>query len=341
MRKEVLITGVAGLIGANFADWILKNRPEIGVVGVDDLSGGYESNIDKRVKFYKRNLIHDSVSDIFEKHNIAYVFHFAAYAAEGLSPFMRKYNYLNNTVATANIIDSCINHKAERLVFTSTMAVYGHAGMESRSDEPISPFSEHQVPEPIDPYGIAKYACEMDIKVANKQHGLDYCIIRPHNVYGKKQNIWDRYRNVLGIWMYQHLHGQPFSIFGDGEQKRAFSCVDDSLPCLWTSAVSPGCSGEIINLGGTKEYTINHASQILLKIIEGGEVRYHEERHEVKNAWASYEKSINLLNYKNRTSLEAGLKDMWEWAQVQPDRPRQSWDKYEVEEKIYEFWKNK
>ena len=156
MKQNVLITGVAGLIGANFADWILKNKPDVNVIGVDDLSGGYESNIDERVIFYKRNLIYDPISDIFEKHKITYVFHFAAYAAEGLSPFMRKYNYLNNTVATANVINNCINYKTERLIFTSTMAVYGHTGMDSRNDDLKISFSEHQIPEPIDPYGIAK-----------------------------------------------------------------------------------------------------------------------------------------------------------------------------------------
>jgi len=234
---NVLITGVAGLIGSNLADWILKHRPDVDVIGIDDLSGGYKSNVDEKVKFYQRNLISDDVSDIFEKYKITYVFHLAAYAAEGLSPFMRKYNYLNNTVATANIINNCITYNIERLIFSSTMAVYGHTGMGSRKGDLQRSFSEDQTPEPIDPYGIAKYACEMDIHVAQKQHGLDYCIIRPHNVYGKKQNIWDRYRNVLGIWMYQYLHGESLSIFGDGEQKRAFSYIDDSLPCLWTAAV--------------------------------------------------------------------------------------------------------
>ena len=225
---NILITGVAGLLGSRLADYIIDNDLANQIIGVDDLSGGYAENIHEDVIFYKRNLFEDSISDIFVEHNIDYVFHFAAYAAEGLSPFIRKFNYLSNIVATSAIINECIQNDIKRLVFSSSMAIYG---------EGVPPFSEEIPPQPIDPYGIAKYACEMDIKVANTQHGLDYCIIRPHNVYGIKQNIWDKYRNVLGIWMNQKLNDEPFTIYGDGAQKRAFSYIDDSLPCLWLSLI--------------------------------------------------------------------------------------------------------
>jgi len=216
---NVLITGVAGLLGSRLADWIINNKPEYNVFGIDDLSGGYIENINSKVKFYKIDLVHNSVSDIFEKHRFNYVFHFAAYAAEGLSPFIRSYNYDNNLKSTVKIINECINSDVERFVFTSSMAVYGHGKNKL--------FDETQIPNPIDPYGVAKYACEMDIKIAGEQHGLDWCIIRPHNVYGINQNIWDKYRNVLGIWMYQLLNNQDITIYGDGLQTRAFSYMDD------------------------------------------------------------------------------------------------------------------
>ena len=203
---NILITGVAGLLGSRLADWILENDPDVTVIGVDNFSGGYAVNINSRVKFYKLDLIRDSISDLFQKYDIDYVFHFAAYAAEGLSPFIRAFNYDNNLKSTARIVNQCIEHDVKRLIFTSSMAVYGHG-------EDLA-FDEKQTPCPIDPYGVAKYACEMDIKIAGEQHGLDWCIIRPHNVYGAKQNIWDKYRNVLGIWMYQHLNGKPMTIFG-------------------------------------------------------------------------------------------------------------------------------
>lgn len=331
MQKTILITGVAGLLGSRLADWIIENKSEYKVIGIDDLSGGYKENLHPQVKLYQVNLVTDNINYIFETHKPEYVFHFAAYAAEGLSPFIRTYNYDNNLRATAAIINECIKHDIKRLVFTSTLAVYGHGygGI----------FDENQIPKPIDPYGVAKYACEMDIQIAGEQHGLDWCIIRPHNVYGIKQNIWDKYRNVLGIWMYQHLNNQPMTIYGDGTQTRAFSYIDDNLEPFWNAAVLPQASKEIINVGGIEEISINDACDTLIRIIGAGSKVYLEGRHEVKNSIPTYQKSIDILNYQYNTSLEEGLKQMWEWAQKQPKRERFIWSEYELDKGIYSFWK--
>jgi len=328
---KILITGVAGLIGSRLADYIIMNEPDVYIVGIDDLSGGYIENVNPKVELWQMNLINGNISECFERHQFDYVYHMAAYAAEGLSPFIRSYNYQNNLVATSRIINECIIHNVKRLIFTSTMAVYGHGNGDI--------FNETQVPCPVDPYGIAKYACEMDIKVAGEQHGLDWCIVRPHNVYGVKQNIWDKYRNVLGIWMYQHMNGEPMTIFGDGMQKRAFSYVDDCLEPLWKTSQQDNCSKEIINLGGTIHYTINEANDILKNVIKGGETIYKEQRHEVKNAVPTWQKSVDLLDYKDETYLHDGLVKMWKWAQTQPNRERFVWENYEISKGIYEFWK--
>lgn len=330
-KKTVLITGVAGLIGSRMADWICQNHPDIHIVGIDDLSGGYKDNINPKVEFWQMNLVDHPIQNCFEVHKFDYVFHFAAYAAEGLSPFIREYNYKNNLVATARLVNECIKNNVKRLVFTSTMAVYGHGN---------PPFDESHIPEPVDPYGIAKYACELDIQVAGDQHGLDWCIIRPHNVYGIKQNIWDKYRNVLGIWMYQCINNEPMTIFGDGEQKRAFSFIDDCLEPLWKAAVDPRASKQIINLGSSIFYTINEANKILRNIIGDGDVVYMEQRHEVKNAHPTWIKSNRILDYEDKTSLKDGLKIMWDWAKNQPNRERFIWSSYELEKGIYSFWKN-
>ena len=327
---KILITGVAGLIGSRLADWITANHPEHEIIGIDDLSGGYKNNINSYVKFYEIDCKDKGIKDIFETHKPDYVYHFAAYAAEGLSPFIRTYNYQNNLEATANIVNECIKHDVKRLVFTSTMAVYGHGN---------PPFDESHTPAPIDPYGIAKYACEMDIKVAGEQHGLDWCIVRPHNVYGNKQNIWDKYRNVLGIWMNQHINDLPMSIFGDGEQKRAFSFIDDCLEPLWKAAVDKRASKEIINLGSGTFYTINEANSILREVIGDGTYIYKEGRHEVKDAHPTWDKSVVLLDYKDVTPLHDGLEIMWHWAKNQPKREQFVWDSYEIEKGIYTFWK--
>ena len=324
MSKKVLITGVAGLLGSRLADWIIEHKPEYKVVGIDDLSGGFEENINPKVDFWQMDLVNHPIENCFEVNKFDY---------EGLSPFIRTFNYDNNLKVTARIVNECIKHDVKRLVFTSTLAVYGHGegGI----------FNEDQQQAPIDPYGVAKYACEMDIQIANEQHGLDYCVIRPHNVYGIKQNIWDKYRNVLGIWMYQHLNGQSMTIFGDGKQTRAFSYIDDILEPLWNAAVKPEASKEIINLGGISSHSILHSSQILQSVINGGDVVHLEGRHEVKHSIPTHQKSVDILGFEHKTSLKAGLTEMWEWAQKQPMRERFVWPSYELEKGIYSFWKNK
>lgn len=327
-KSKILITGVAGLLGSRLAEYLINKGVE--VIGVDDLSGGYTENVDKNVVFYKKNIIEDDIDKIFDVHQPDYVFHFAAYAAEGLSPFIRKFNYNNNLIATANIINNCINYDVKRLVFTSSNAVYGNQEV---------PFSEDMVPNPIDPYGIAKFACEMDIKVAGEQHGLDWCIIRPHNVYGINQNIWDRYRNVLGIWMYQCLNNNKLTIYGDGTQKRCFSYIDDCLEPLWNSAILDKASKEIINLGGTEDVSIREASEIIIDVMGGGEIEFMEARYEVKDTKAAHHKSIEILNYQDKTSLSEGLSQMWEWVKKQPKRERFKWMEYEINKGIYSYWK--
>lgn len=328
--QAILITGVAGLIGSRMAEWLIAHQPGFEIIGIDNLSGGYPENIPKGVKFYKRDIATDGLDDIFSSHDMVYVYHFAAYAAEGLSPFIRKFNYTNNLVATAGIINTCIKYEVKRLVFTSSMAVYGMGK---------PPFDETALPAPVDPYGVAKYACEMDLQIAGEQHNLDWCIIRPHNVYGRNQNIWDKYRNVLGIWMYQKLNNEPFTIFGDGSQKRAFSYVDDCLEPFWKAATLDKASRQIINVGSSIDTYLIDAAEILRDIVGGAEFRFLEQRHEVQNAYSTHHKSIELLNYQETTDLQKGLRSMWEWAKAQPIRPRMEWDSYELDKGLYGFWK--
>jgi UDP-glucose 4-epimerase len=330
--SKILITGNAGLLGSNLADYIINKYPEHEIFGIDDLSGGYTENIHPKVEFYSMNILNEEFNHLFSYIRPDYVFHLAAYAAEGLSPFIREYNYKNNLISTTKIVNNCIKYETKRLVFTSSMAVYG--------DNP-TPFDESMLQRPIDPYGVAKYACEMDIKIAGEQHGLDWCIIRPHNVYGKKQNIWDKYRNVLGIWMNQHINNKPITIFGDGEQKRAFSYIDDSVEPLYKAAIEPKASKQIINLGGIYECSINEAADTLLSIMGSGEKIHLEGRHEIKYAFPTYQKSVDILGFEHITSLRDGLTDMWKWAKTQPRRSQFVWPSYEIDKGIYSFWKTK
>jgi UDP-glucose 4-epimerase len=331
MKKDkVLITGVAGLLGANFSRYLLSKGYD--VVGIDDLSGGYLDSVPAEMKFYGVDLVDRlKTEEVFAKEKPDYVFHFAAYAAEGLSPFIRNYNYTNNVLASANVINACVNHDIKKVVFTSSMAVYGVGN---------PPFTEDQLPTPEDPYGIAKYAVEMDLKLAHEMFGLNYSIVRPHNVVGIYQNIWDRYRNVIGIWIRKALVGEPLSIFGDGTQKRAFSDIKFYMAPF--EKLMTSFNGETFNIGADKDFTINEACDLVIDVAAELGVKatkvHLEKRNEVHTAYCDHSKAHNLLGFKDETNLREMIKEMFVWAMKQPDRQVKNMD-YEIEKNMYSFWK--
>jgi len=328
--NKILITGVAGLLGANFSRYLLSKGHKI--VGIDDLSGGYIENVPSECKFYNFNLTEtEKVNEVFQNEKPDYVYHFAAYAAEGLSPFIRNFNYTNNLLASVNIINACINNDTKKIIFTSSMAVYGKGH---------PPFAESQLPSPEDPYGIAKYAVELDLEVAKKQFGLDYSIVRPHNVIGKYQNIWDKYRNVVGIWIRQAIAGEQLTIFGDGSQTRAFSDIsfyNEPFEKLMTHH-----GGEIFNIGADKPYTINEVSDMVIEVaksfgIEASKV-FLEARNEVHVAYCDHDKAKTMLEFNDNTNLKKSIKSMFTWAMNQKNR-EVFYSNYEVTKNIYSFWK--
>lgn len=299
---RILITGVAGHIGSRLARWILANEPGCTIVGVDDLSCGYAGNVPRGIDFRQADLL--AWPRPAERFDL--VFHLAAYAAECLSPFCRRFNVRSNWEATAAVINGCLAHGCGRLVFASSIAVYGRGRV---------PFHERSGCRPIDPYGVAKLACERDIAIAGEQHGLAYCIVRPHNVYGAGQSLWQRYRNVLGLWMRARLENRPLQIFGDGRQRRAFSYIGDLLPALWQAGTSPAAEGVTINLGGAQPIEIGQAAELVAGVIGADSIEHLPARHEVRDAWCTTERSARLLEYRDSVSLELGVAMMWEWAQ--------------------------
>jgi len=328
--KSVLITGVAGLLGAHLSRYLL----DLGyaVVGIDDLSGGFKSSVDRRVTLYTIDLSnHDMVDHIFRSHRPDYVYHLAAYAAEGLSPYIRRHNYINNVVCSANTINACVNYDVKKIIFTSSMAVYGTGS---------PPFVENQLPSPEDPYGIAKYAVEMDLKVAKEQFNLDYSIVRPHNVVGTYQNIWDRYRNVIGIWIRQTMRGESLTIFGDGTQVRAFSDIKFYMEPL--ERLMTEYPGETFNIGADKYWTINEAASLVAKVGKNlgykTSVTHLEKRNEVHTAYSDHSKAKELLGFRDNTDLEETIREMFEWAESEKDHEVEYFD-YEIEKNLYGFWK--
>lgn len=337
--KTVIITGCAGLLGSHLARHLIGRGYK--VIGIDDLSGGYEDYLPnagpENFEFWPLNLscgkwTPPSLDHIFtrKEDDIVACFHFAAYAAEGLSPFIRHFNYTNNILSSVNIINACIKHDV-KLIFTSSMAVYG---------DQDAPFTEEMIPTPIDPYGIAKYSVEQDIAVAGNQHALRYTIVRPHNIIGIYQNIWDRYRNVAGIFIRKVIDGEPMLIYGDGEQTRAFSDVKFYMRPF--EQMINDHDGETFNIGADKAYTINELAHAVQRAgLERGFVvsRHHAEpRHEVKHAYCDHEKAKDLLGFSDNTSLQETIDDMFSWAITQPKREQKKMN-YEITKGIYEYWK--
>src|SRR5712675_320811 len=242
-----LVTGGAGFIGSHVADELLSRGHKI--VVLDDLSGGFEDNVPSGAIFVKGSILDTELIDrLFDRHNFTYVYHLAAYAAEGLSHFIKRFNYNNNLIGSVNLINASVNYGVRCFVFTSSIAVYG-AGQ--------SPMTEEMVPQPEDSYGIAKFAVERDLKVTHEMFGLDYVIFRPHNVYGERQHIGDRYRNVIGIFMNQLMRGEPMSIFGDGTQTRAFSYIGDVAPLMADAIGVPAAFNQTFNVGADESTTVN------------------------------------------------------------------------------------
>ena len=328
-KKNILVTGGAGFIGCYVADELVKQGHDVTVL--DDLSGGFLRNVPEGAKFVKGSITdHELVDSLTAGKQLVY--HIAAYAAEGLSHFVRRYNYQNNVIGSANIINSCVRHNVECLLYTSSMAVYGAAQ---------TPMDEAMVPAPEDPYGIAKYSVERDIAAASSLFGLPYVIIRPHNVYGEKQNLSDRYRNVIAIFINQVMQGIRPTVYGDGSQTRAFSHIDDVTSCIVRAAFEEKARGEIINLGAATPANISDIAKFVINAFGSGlEPEYLETRYEVKHAFCTTEKSERLLGFKDRISIEQGIKRMVEWARSVGPVEFIDWSSlYELDRNMPGYWK--
>lgn len=326
-----LLTGGAGFIGSHVADALLELGHQ--VVVLDDLSGGFLENVPQKAIF-----VHGSINDnallerLFSEYSFDYVFHLAAYAAEGLSHFIRRFNYENNLIGSVQLINLAIRHKVKCFVFTSSIAVYGKNQL---------PMHEDLVPQPEDPYGIAKYAVELDLKAAHELFGLPYIIFRPHNVYGERQNIGDRYRNVIGIFMNQLLSGKPLTVFGDGTQTRAFTYIADVAPYIAKSVHIPEAYNQVFNIGGDTPYTINELAEAVMRVMGLRQpIRYLPPRNEVMHAYADHSKAYKIFGItpESLTPLEVGLERMAQWVKKVGARKTPAFQNIEIYERLPSVW---
>ena len=328
-KGEVLVTGGAGFIGSHVARELLLSG--YFVVVLDDLSGGFRENVPEKAEF-----IQGSVNDVkllsklFKKHQFDYIFHLAAYAAEGLSHFIKRFNYTNNVIGSVNLINESVNNNIKCFVFTSSIAVYGvHP----------PPLNEDLVPMPEDSYGIAKLAVELELKISRKMFGLNYVIFRPHNVYGENQNIGDKFRNVIGIFMNNIMKNSPLVIFGDGKQTRGFSHISDVAPLIAKSIEYPQCYGEIFNVGADQPYTINELAEAVMKAMDAKvEIVHVEARNEVKHAYADHEKVRKFFGLREYVSLQEGLAQMAQWAKRAGIRKSKEFESIEIYKSLPSVW---
>ena len=326
-----LVTGGAGFIGAHVTNELIKLGHS--VVVLDDLSGGFEDNIDSKAIFIKGSVTdYELLKELFDQHRFDYVYHLAAYAAEGLSHFIRKFNYENNLVGSIHLVNESIKHKIKCFVFTSSIAVYGAGQL---------PMTEDTVPQPEDPYGVSKYAVELDLRAAHEMFGLNYIVFRPHNVYGEYQNVGDRYRNVIGIFMNQLMQGQPLTIFGDGTQTRAFSYISDVAPHIARSVSIEGAYNQVFNIGGDKEYSVNELAKTVMKVLKKEQpIRYLTARNEVLHAYSDHTKAKRIFGIRDLdfVDLETGIAKMAAWALEVGPRKTPRFNNIEIYEKLPAVW---
>jgi UDP-glucose 4-epimerase len=329
MTENVLVTGGAGFIGS----FVAANLQQRGynVIVLDDLSGGDMDNIPPATEFVEGSILDVALlDDLFNTHHFTQVFHLAAYAAEGLSHFIKHFNYQNNLIGSVNLINAAVNHNVKTFVFTSSIAVYGQGQ---------TPMTEDMKPEPEDPYGIAKYAVEMELETAHKMFGLNYIIFRPHNVYGEHQNIGDRYRNVIGIFMNQIMQGQPMTVFGDGTQTRAFSYISDVAPIIARSIENPAAYNQIFNIGADTPYSVNELAHVVAQAM-GVEpnIQYLPARNEVQHAFSSHEKIKQIFGDHTPVSLQEGIQHMADWAMQVGARESNTFGNIEIWRNLPPSW---
>jgi UDP-glucose 4-epimerase len=332
LQLKSLVTGGAGFIGSHVAKHCLGLGHE--VVVLDDLSGGFRDQVPEGALFVEGSILDVPLLErLFREHKFDYVYHLAAYAAEGLSHFIRRFNYTNNVVGSVNLVNESVKHEVKCFVFTSSIAVYGHAK---------PPMREDTTPEPADPYGVAKYAVELDLRAAHEMFGLNYIVFRPHNVYGEHQNLGDPYRNVIGIFMNQTMQGKPMSVFGDGQQTRAFSYIDDVAPVIARSVNVAQSYGRIINVGADTPYSVLDLSRTVAEIFgTKADVVHLPARNEVVHAFSDHGLAESLFGRGEAVSLRDGLSRMAAWARGVGARQSRDFDQIEIEKSLPPSWRAK
>ena len=304
---RILVTGSLGFLGSHIAE--VLNSPGHEVWGVDNLLGGSKENlVIEPSKQYLEDTADFKTMNVIIKHiKPDVIYHTACAPYEGFSVFSPHQITENTFGNTMGILSAAIQNNVKRFIYLSSMSRYGNNN---------TPFNEDMSPAPEDPYAVAKVASEQVIKQMSETHGIEYVIAVPHNIIGVRQKYNDPYRNVASIFINRNLQGKPALIYGDGEQQRCFSFIDDCINPLLRMIDCP--SGEIYNIGPDDKdgevVTINELATMIARLTgyKDKPIHYPDRPREVKNAFTSSEKIRKEFGYKTTVKLEHGLNQMIE-----------------------------
>ena len=333
VKKKIFVTGVAGFLGSHLAEKLVKLGHE--VVGIDNMLGGYEDNVPKNIQFYKGDCCDfEKIQSIIK--GVDVVYHCAATAHEGLSVFSPFEITKNNYLASVSIFSAAVNEKVKRIIFCSSMARYG---------EQKTPFTEDMKPTPVDPYAISKVASEEVLKNLCELNRIEWVIAIPHNIIGPRQKYDDPFRNVVSIIINRMLQGKAPIIYGDGEQTRCFSYIDDCLSCLIPMLDQKNLNRETINIGPDEEFvTINKIAEICSNItgVNLNPIYKKDRPKEVKHATCSADKARALLKYETKVTLNEGIKKTYDYIKNRGVRPFDYNINIEIDNELTpSTWKNK
>ena len=330
---RIFITGVAGFLGSNLADYYINKGYE--VAGCDNLIGGDEQNVNQKVEFHRADCENlELMTKIMKGSDV--VCHAAAYAHEGLSNVSPTLICNSNVTGSVSIFTAAIINKVKRILYCSSMARYGNIKM---------PFNEDDTPNPIDPYGVSKLAAEKILKILCETHNVEYNIAIPHNIIGPKQKYDDPFRNVASIMINLILQGRRPIIYGDGKQKRCFSDVDDCIYCLDKLLLDPNLKSQIVNIGPDENLiTINELFEKISNKLKFNEnpLYFKNRPNEVKLASCSSDKARKILGYETKNSLDDSLDKLIDYIKLNGSKNFKYGYKLEIENEVTpETWKKK
>jgi len=307
-----LVTGGAGFIGSNITDELVRRRHD--VVVLDDLSAGKESNLSAvagKIQFV-RGSICDAETLASACRGVDFVLHLAARTSVPRSvkdPV--EMNHVNID-GTLNVLVAARDAKVRRVVFAASSSAYG--------ESPTLPKVETMVPVPISPYGVSKFVGELYAQVFGRVYGLENVSLRYFNVFGPRQDPSSPYSGVLSKFCTALLAGQQPVVYGDGEQSRDFTYIENVVDATLRAAEATGVSGMVLNVGTGGRYTLNHTLALLEKISgRPARAKYDPPRAgDILHSQADISAARRLLGYEPRIGFEEGLRRTWEWYRSTP-----------------------